>query len=150
MDRTRAVPPNAAAPAVTVGTGETGFVPINDGQTLKVVEGPQCGHHLFIGVEMKNLKQYGSTTTITAVQPGTAIEGPRTDFVFAYGKGAGAGCTLGGLPYQLDNGAVDYLRFLGQPLDVTVTVTDANGSRASGTAHVVVDSTIVPGPGVCR
>jgi hypothetical protein len=142
-------PANAGAPEVIVGTGQTDYTSLTPGQTLQAELGPQGGHHVWVGVRMKNLKQSGSTTTITGKQPDTNVEVPPTSFVFTFDRDEGGYCKLYGLRYQLDNGAVnlaeDYKRFLGKDLDVTVEVRDTRGTSAKATTRIhVADKVLCP------
>ena len=59
-------PANHGPPEVIIGTGQTDFAPLADGQTLMLEQGPQGGHHLWIAVRMRNLRQSGSPTTLSA------------------------------------------------------------------------------------
>ena len=136
-------PAGAGAPEVIAGTGQSDFTPITDGQTLTPQLGPQGGHHLWIAVRMKNLKQSGSTTTVHAVQPGTNVAIPPSAFIFTFDQDEGGYCKLYGLRYQLDNGGIDYHQFLGKPLDVSIDVMDTTGAHATGVAHIDVDSTVL-------
>jgi hypothetical protein len=130
-------------PIVIVGTGQTDFLPITDGQTLQAERGPQGGHHIWIATRVKNMKQAGSTTSIAATQPGTGVQIPPTVFIFTMDPDEGGYCKLFGLRYQLDNGGIDYQQFLGKPLDVSVTVQDPSGLTATGTAHIMVAPTVL-------
>ena len=134
-------------PEVIVGTGQTDYLPVANGQTIQAELGPQGGHHVWIAVRMRNLKQSGSTITITAVQPSSGSVVPPTAFVFTFDRDEGGYCKLSGLRFQLDNGATDlrndYKKFLGAPLDITVEVADPAGSRAKATAHVNIASTLL-------
>jgi hypothetical protein len=132
--------PDHGAPEVIVGTGQTDYAPAADGQTVQAELGPQGGHHIWIALRMKNLKQTGSTTTVTAVQPSTGLLAPSAAFVFTFELDEGGFCKLYGLRYQLDGSDLrtEYKRYLGQPLDVTVEVVDRDGARASGVAHLNV------------
>jgi len=136
-------PASHGAPEVLVGTGQTDYAPVTDGQTLQPELGPQKGHHLWVAVRMRNLKQSGSSTTITGVQPGTNVAIPPTSFVFTFNADEGGYCKLFGLRYQLDNGGIDYKQFLGKPLDLTVTVHDSLGETSAATAHVQVAPTVL-------
>jgi hypothetical protein len=136
-------PKNSGPPTVQIGTGQTGYTPLALDQTLTAEAGPQGGHHIWIAVRMKNMKQAGSTTKISAVQPGTAVPIPPSSFAFTFDPDEGGYCKLYGLRYQLDNGGIDYTQFLGKPLDVTSTVVDSNGLTASSTAHIQVAPTIL-------
>ena len=136
-------PANAPPPVLQVGTGQSDYLPLTAGQTLQAELGPQGGHHVWIAVRQQNLKQSGLTTTITSLQPTTGLAGPRTAFVFTFSPDEGNFCKLSGLRYQLDADGVDYHQFLGQPLDVQVTIADAAGVTGTGLAHITIAPTIL-------
>jgi hypothetical protein len=141
-------PANAGAPVVQVGTGQSDYLPLSNGDTVQAEQGPQGGHHVWVAVRQQNLKQAGSTTTITSVQPSTGLAGPRTAVVFTFDPDQGGFCKLAGLRYQLDADGTDYHQFLGAPLDITVVITDAAGARGTGVAHVNVAPTILCASGL--
>jgi hypothetical protein len=126
-------------PSIEIGTGQTDYVAISDGVTLAPEKGPQGGHHLWIALRTRNVKQTGSSVAITAEQPGTGLKVPPTTFVFPLEPADHGYCKLYGLRLQLDNASVPVQSFLGQPLDLRVTVTDSDGKTASAGAHVNVD-----------
>jgi hypothetical protein len=134
----RCKPRGGGKPDLQVGTGQSYYVPLVGGQVLQAEAGPQGGHHIWIATRMKNLKQAGSITKISGVAPETGATIPPTTLAFSYAPDEGGYCKLYGIRYQLDNEGVDYRPFLGKPLDVVVTVTDAAGSTATTTAHIQV------------
>jgi hypothetical protein len=136
-------PRNGGPPFVQIGTGQTGYTPLSAGQELRAEAGPQGGHHIWIAVRMKNLKQAGSTTRVEAVQPDTGTKIPPSTFAFTFERDEGGYCKLYGLRYQLDNQGIDYTQFLGKPLDVTTTVVDANQGTASSTVRIQVAPTVL-------
>jgi hypothetical protein len=137
-------PANPGAPTVIVGEGQNDYLPLTDGETLQAQTGPQGGHHIWIAIRMQNLKQSQSTTTVTAVQPGTGATVSPYSVVFTFLPDEGGFCKLFGLRFQLDANGVDYTQFLGKPLDVTVHVHDILGEDGSGVAHVNIDTTVLP------
>ena len=139
----RCKPRNAGPPDLQIGTGQSYYLPITKGQTLQAEAGPQGGHHIWIATRMRNLKQAGSTTKITGVQPGTGATIPPTTLAFTYAPDEGGYCKLFGIRYQLDNEGIDYKQFLGKPLDVTVTTTDPTGATATATAHINIAPTLI-------
>ena len=141
-------PANAGPPVVQVGTGQTDYLPVTSGQTVQMEQGPQGGHHVWIAVRQQNLQRAGSTTTITSVVPTTHLAGPRTSFAFTFDPDEGSFCKLYGLRYQLDVDGTDYHEFLGQPLDVTVTIKDASGASGTGVAHLNIDPQLLCPPGI--
>jgi hypothetical protein len=139
----RCKPRNGGPPDLQVGTGQSYYLPLAKGQTLQAEAGPQGGHHIWIATRMKNLKQAGSTTKITGVQPDTKAAIPPTTLAFTYSPDEGGYCKLYGIRYQLDNEGIDYKQFLGKPLDVNVTVTDPSGSTVTSTARVQIAPTVI-------
>ncbi len=136
-------PENAGPPVVQVGTGQTDYLPLTQDQTVVMEAGPQGGHHIWIAVRQQNLAQKGTTTTLTSVQPDTAVVGPRMSFVFDFDPDEGNFCKLYGLRYQVDIDGADYHTFLGKPLDVTVTLKDPSGETAAGHALVNISPTLL-------
>jgi hypothetical protein len=136
-------PANHGPPELFLGTGQTDFAPLTDGQTLQLERGPQGGHHIWIAARMKNLRQSGSRTTLSAklVDDPTS---PISDaaYVFTFDRDEGDFCKLWGLRYQLDSGATDlaadYKRFLGKKLEVTVEVNDSTGATAKSTKTILI------------
>ena len=142
-------PANPGPPEVIVGTGQSDYTSLAQGQTLQAELGPQGGHHVWIAVRMRNLKQSGSTTTITARQPATGLDAPATSFVFTFDRDEGGYCKLFGLRYQFDSGAAnlgeDYKRYLGKDLDVTVEIKDIMGKSAKATTRIrIADKILCP------
>lgn len=141
-------PLNAGMPVVQVGEGQTDYLPLTSGQAVQMEQGPQGGHHIWLAVRQENLKQLGSTTTITSVQPGTNLSGPQMAFVFTFEQDQGGFCKLSGLRYQLDIDGTDYHQFLGKPLHITVKIADQAGHTGTGTASVNIDPTLLCPVGV--
>lgn len=142
-------PAKRGAPEVIIGTGQTDYAGLADGQVLQLEKGPQGGHHIWIAARMKNLRQSGSTTTITSSIEGDPVPVPPVSFVFSFDRDEGAYCKIWGLRYQVDAGAADlrtaYKRFLGKRLSVTVEVTDSTGAKASSTRVVqIADKLLCP------
>jgi hypothetical protein len=136
-------PLGAGPPVVQVGTGQTDFLPLVDGQTVQAELGPQGGHHIWIAARQENLKQTGTTTTITGVQPNGGPTVPPTSFVFVWNPDQGGFCKLYGLRFQLDSGGTDYHLFLGKPLDVTLTIHDQDGATGTATVHIDIAPTVL-------
>jgi hypothetical protein len=139
----RCKPRGGGPPDLQVGTGQSYYLPLTKGQILQAEAGPQGGHHIWIATRMKNLKQTGTTTRVSGVQPETGAKIPPTTLAFAYAPDEGGYCKLFGIRYQLDNEGIDYRPFLGKPLDVTVTATDIAGATATTTVHVQIAPTLL-------
>jgi hypothetical protein len=141
-------PMNAGPPVVQVGTGQSDYLPLANGDTVVAEQGPQGGHHVWVAVRQENLKQSGSRTTISAVQPTTGLMAPQTAVVFTFDPDQGGFCKLAGLRYQLDADGTDYHLFLGAPLDITVVIVDSAGAKGTGIAHVNIAPTILCASGM--
>jgi hypothetical protein len=130
-----------------VAQGETALEPLPDGAVVTLEEGPQCGHHVWLGLRMKNLAQSGTVTTISATQPGSAITVPASAYPYSWAPGAGGTCELPGLRYQLDTGGVKPADFLGKPLDVKFELKDKAGHTATATrrVNVAAEMKVIPG-----
>lgn len=150
-----AAPPDICRPAkrgepeVILGTGQTDYASLADGQILALEKGPQGGHHIWIAARLRNLRQSGSTTTITSSLEGDPEPVPPISFVFTFDRDEGSYCKVWGLRYQVDAGAADlrnaYKRFLGKRLAVTVEIADSTGARASSTRVVrIADKLLCP------
>jgi hypothetical protein len=142
-------PAKHGAPEVRLGTGQTDYATLEDGQVLQLEKGPQGGHHIWIATRMRNLRQSGSTTSISSTLEGDPGPVPPTSFVFTYEQDEGAYCKIWGLRYQVDAGATDlrnaYRRFLGKRLVVTVEVKDSTGTTATSTKTVqLADKLLCP------
>ncbi|MBX3186995.1 MAG: hypothetical protein KF819_08270 [Labilithrix sp.] len=142
-------PPSACgtgAPELTIAQGETALAPLAEGEKVTLEQGPQCGHHVWVSLRMKNLAQSGTTTVLTASQPGSGLTIPATAFPYAYGPSEGGACDLVGLRFQLDLG-FRASELLGKPLDIKVDAKDKAGRSASATRRVVVadEVKILPG-----
>lgn len=139
-------PAKPGPPELVLGTGQTDYAPLVDGQTLQLEQGPQGGHHVWMAIRMKNLRQSGSTTTVTS----TPVDGPMVlgplSVVFSFERDEGNYCKLFGLRYQVDVSglnpdgssipAPNYRDFLGKTMDLHVEVVDSTGARASATKRV--------------
>jgi hypothetical protein len=134
-------PSNAGAPELVLGKGQTEYYPLTPNEVVQLELGPQGGHHLWVAVRMKNLKQAGSRTAISGVQPDTGLKAAPTAFVFTFDKDEGGYCKLYGLRFQVDAGGdlgTTYKAFLGKPLDLTVEVTDVSGRKATAQQRVMI------------
>jgi hypothetical protein len=118
-------PAKRGPPELFIGTGQTDFADLVDGQTLQLERGPQGGHHIWMAARMKNLRQSGSRTTLTAklVDDPSAI--PPAAYVFTFDLG------------------VEYKRFLGKRLEVTVEVVDSTGARAASTKTINIGAMLL-------
>jgi hypothetical protein len=142
-------PTHHGDPEVGLGTGQTDYAALGDGQVLQLERGPQGGHHVWVAARMRNLKQNGTITSVASVIEGDPVPGPPFSVVFDYEPDEGGYCKLFGLRYQVDVGATDlanaYKRFLGKRLAVTLDVVDAIGGHATSSRTIqIADKVLCP------
>lgn len=135
-------PVNHGAPTVVVGQGESAYLPMMDGDVAQVEAGPQGGHHVWVAIRQKNLKQSGTVTTLTAKIPDLGVEIEPFAVVFTFDPDEGGYCKLYGLRFQLDL-SHDIHDFLGHSMEITATATDAQGDVGIGKRTVMLSSTIL-------
>jgi hypothetical protein len=135
-------PAGAGPPVVLVGVGQADYLPLMDGDTDQVEAGPQGGHHVWVAIRTKNLRQSGSITSITGHFPDLGIDVGPFNVIFTQEIDEGGYCKIYGLRFQLDQ-QVNIDTLLGHPLAITVTVTDKDGTVGTGTRDVVLSQTIL-------
>jgi hypothetical protein len=135
---------DGSGPSVVPGIGKTDFGSVTMGQTVQVVTDAEGGHHIWIALRQKNLTQWGSTTTISAVDPQTGVAVHPMSYPYTFDLDQAGYCKLYGVDYQLDNTGIGYTQFLGKPLRLTYKVVDANGATATATADVTVAGAVSP------
>lgn len=135
-------PANAGAPVVVVGEGQSDYLPLTDNQVAQVEAGPQGGHHIWIAIRMKNLRQSGTITSVTGFFPDLGVTISPFNVIFTYDQDEGGYCKLYGLRFQLDQvESIDKL--LGHTIDVTVTATDADQTVGVGKKTVTLSKTFI-------
>jgi hypothetical protein len=124
-------------PAVFVGTGDKAFESIANGSSLEVYAGNQGGHHLLLSFQTANLVGKGLSIVVSGVQPDSGLELPITSFSAPF-VAKGPRCEANSFIYRIDGGNIDYTRFVGKPLDLTVSAREASGKRASQKVRINV------------
>jgi len=132
-------PADAGAPVVIVGQGQADYLPMMNGDTDQVYQGPQGGHHVWVALRAKNLHQSGSITSITGHFPDLNIDVGPFNVIFTMEVDEGGYCKLYGLRFQVDE-TVNIDTLLGHPLDMTVTVTDSDNAVGVGLLNVVLSA----------
>ena len=147
-DWASAGPPDActradgAPPVVVVGEGQADYLPMDDLAEAQVEAGPQGGHHVWVAIRMKGLRQSGSITEVRGVVPDLGLDLEPFSVIFTFDPDEGGYCTLHGLRYQLDQ-STPIEELLGARVDLTVTVRDPEGTVGVGTKPIVLSPTIL-------
>lgn len=124
------------------GTASAVDISIAEGATITLERGGQCGHHFYVDlVGMKDLSQWKTVTSLSAVMPNSALTIPTTSVPYTWSSSANGTCELGHVRFQVDTPGHKVEEYLGQDMDVTVTAQDDKGRTASILRHVKVAAT---------
>lgn len=135
-------PSGSGEPQLTVGLGQTDYGAVPDGADVKLEAGPQGGHHVWIAVRTKNLRQRAATLTLNAKVQGSNAEAPTSRTVFSLRTDEGGFCKLYGIRYQLDGGKEPLSSFLGKTLVIRALVQDESGKAAEDTLTLKTADTL--------
>jgi len=136
-------PVDAGPPSVTLGLGQSDYLPAKDGDFAQVEAGPQGGFHIWVSVRTKNLRRSGSTTELSGEIPEIGLTIDPLKVIFTLVPDEGGYCKLYGLRFQLMLGTLDEAQpLLGKELKVFGTVTDKDGASAKGERLVKLSSDI--------
>lgn len=125
-------------PEVILGAGVDGYMPLEDGDPVELVMGPQGWFHFWVTVRMKNLHQTGSITTLTGEWDGPAEDVPTLQMPFGYEPSGGGWCDLTGLRYELLFSHADAPKHYGRELRLDAQVVDVTGALGFATRRVVL------------
>jgi len=131
------------APEVVVGRGQADFLDFDPGTELQVEAGPQGGYHVWIAARLKNLKQSGSLIEVTGRAPSLGIDLPSFLVAFSFDPDEGGWCKIYGLRFRLDDDDTPIESLLGQPVEITVTITDPDGDVGTATKSAVLSTNIL-------
>jgi hypothetical protein len=137
-------PVGGGDPIVIVGKGQSDYLPMDDLEVAQVEAGPQGGHHIWVAIRTKNLRQSGSITSVSGYVPELDVDLSPFNVIFTFDPDEGGYCKLYGLRYQLDGDghAIDSL--LGHTVKVKVTVTESkDGAVGVGERTVKLSDTIL-------
>lgn len=130
------------APIVTVGEGQSDYLPTSDLDEAQVEAGPQGGHHIWIAVRMKNLLQSGSITRVTGRFADLELDIRPLQVIFTFDQDEGGFCKLYGMRFQLDQ-EHDIQDLLGRVLTLKVQVSDKDGDVGVGERAVTLSKEIL-------
>lgn len=134
--------PNDGPPTVLVGKGMSDYLAVNDYEVAQLEAGPQGGHHIWVALRMKNLRQSGSITKIEGRVKELSKDVNPFTVIFTFDPDEGGYCKLYGLRFQLD-GSIPVDQLLGKTLHVTATVKDKDGDVGIGDKWVKLSDTVL-------
>lgn len=136
-------PEVAGDPYALLGTGLSDFTPINDADVLTADAGPQGGHHIWVALRMRNLKQT-SFVTLTGYFPDLDVTVGPIAFQLGFGEIVALGyCERLAIQFQLDS-QVDISMLLGMGMQLTLQIADDDGASAGEVKNVVLADTVNP------
>lgn len=136
-------PKVAGAPTVALGTGPDAFTPLADSDIVEVWAGDQGGYHIFMGARTRFLKQTSVLTLSAQVPALGATIGPFSAVrVFPDDPVAGH-CETYGVIFRIDSQQLGIGELLGQPIELTASVQDADGTTAQDTKSVTIASDVI-------
>lgn len=130
-------------PSVEVGTGQFDFEPVEVAEELPIIEGPQGGYHVWLGLRVRNLDPRNlridsqlfdaalPEDTASPPEPGTVGE-PFFFFVRLFDDPEDGVFRTAGLPHQVERNRVRDRR-----LRLEVLATDRDGRTAEGSMIIV-------------
>lgn len=126
------------------GTASALGVSLAEGATVTLERGGQCGHHFYVDLMgMKDLSQWKTITSVSAVMPGSSVKIPTTSVPYTWSSAGNGTCELGRVRFQVDTPGAKVEEYLGKDMDVTITAKDDRGRTASILRHVKVASTFL-------
>jgi hypothetical protein len=134
--------PNDGPPTLLVGKGMSDYLPVNDYDVAQLEAGPQGGHHIWVALRMKNLRQSGTITTLTGHIQELDLDVNPFSVIFTFDPDEGGYCKLYGLRFQLD-GKVTVDQVVGKTLEVTATAKDKDGDVGIGKKWVKLSNDIL-------
>ena len=133
---------------VVVGEGQNYFRDIPDETTLTWEKGPQGGHHVWIALRQRGLRQRGTIMTIDLEDveaPGKPVLVNHSRLIYDFDRdegfdaAKGGWCSRTGLRMQLDNaGGVSLEQLMNHHVRVTATLKDPDGATSVGTRTIIV------------
>jgi hypothetical protein len=134
--------PYDGPPVLLIGKGLSDYLPTSDYYVAQLEAGPQGGYHIYIALRMKNLRQSGSITTLTAYVKELDLDVSPYIVIFTFDPDEGGYCELSGLRFQLD-GTVPVSELLGKTVRVNANVKDKDGDVGTAERWVILSSDIL-------
>lgn len=134
--------PGDGPPALFVGKGQADYLPTNDYEVAQIEAGPQGGHHIWVALRMKNLRQSGSITKLTGNVKELNLDISPFTVIFTFDPDEGGYCKLYGLRFQVDD-AVPVDQVLGKTLLIKAEVTDKDGDVGTAERWVTLSSNVL-------
>jgi hypothetical protein len=128
--------PAAGAPTLVLGKGSSAFASLAEGEVVAIEPGPQGGHHVWLALQVKGLRQMGSKVKVAGHYPALAFEVRSFTSQITLRK-VGDHCEIYGIRFQVDRD-IPVETIKGQPLDIEVSLEDPNGDIATAEKQVII------------
>jgi hypothetical protein len=125
------------APELALGTGATTFIPADEQTPVQLWSGGQGGHHVYVALRARNLRQSSSAKVTGELVDTGQIVGP-VSMVRVFRDDPGIGyCESLGMLFQLDTN-LDISNFYGKKMKLTAVVSDNDGASVAATQTIVL------------
>lgn len=129
--------PSSGAPEIVPGKGQSSFKVLEYGEVLPIEPGPQGGHHVWLALHARGLRQMGSQLTAGGSFPDLGVDLPVVRTVVTLRRAGEGLCEVHGIRLQVDHG-LDIEAVKGQPLDVALSLEDPDGDVATAATRIVI------------
>ncbi len=146
-------PPAAIEPVLALGKGRSCFTPLEAGEVLPIVFGPQGGFHVWLALRFGGLDAGTARVSMRLLddeaQP-FGLEDPYEPYVRSCDAGLGyyEVAPLYGLLAATFPGEAD--GYVGRTMHLAARIEDAEGRHAEAESQIVLGEILYPGGGVTR
>jgi hypothetical protein len=121
--------PSSGEPSLEIGQGLSAFAALGDGEEVSIEPGAQGGHHVWLALRVRGLRQMGSHLTVGGALPDLDVDLVPVTTVATLRRAEEGRCEVYGVRLRVDAGLpVDTL--LGTALNIDVRMEDPNGDVA--------------------
>jgi len=129
--------PSSGEPWIVIGQGVSSYAPLGDSEVVPIEAGPQGGHHVWLALRVRGLRQMGSRLTVRGYFPDLAFDLLPFSSQVTLRKAAEGHCEIYGVRFQVDRDLkVEDVR--GRALDIDIALEDPNGDVATAAKRVVI------------
>ncbi|MEZ4308083.1 MAG: hypothetical protein R3F14_08570 [Polyangiaceae bacterium] len=129
--------PPSDSPSLTIGKGLDAYGELAEDEVVAIEPGPQGGHHVWLAMRAKGLRQMGSVLRTNGSYPDLGSELGESTSILTLRKAGEGECEIWGIRYQVDR-ALPVEDVRGQALDIEISLEDPDGDKAVATKRVVI------------
>lgn len=130
--------PTSGTPQLTIGQGRDSFSPVEENQVVPIEPGSQGGHHIWIALRIRGLRQMGSILSIDGYYPALDFRLLPFRSMITLHRTGGEECEIFGVRFQIDRD-IPVAQVRGQALDMDIALEDPNGDLGTAQRRVVIE-----------